>query len=565
MKMKHCIYLLLIGILFISSCEKDGDFLTTSVGDEVTLQGTEGDIVLDYDKAGDLALTIYWSDNGKISLSNPLVLAPDNAIGNTIQLSGDANFTTVVEQRAEDGIFQHQFTHYELNAQLSRLGMEGGVTYPLYIRIKSDIGNNMPSSFSNVLTMNVTPYLIDMTIGYILDSAKGETDKTLYAETSNGIYEGFLGVTAWYNWFLREGEGTIWGNDEVTGTAFIASNGSGSWNFWFPGQAGSYYTILNTVAKEWSALWIPSLTVTGDVNGEMTFDRNANRWSYTFNNTASGAINVSISGTAKQYNLATGTDDAAAIDTPVGFSGTSDDLVFGNAAASVSVPVSGNGEVSLILDLSNPQQWTLSVTEGSSTPVEVPPLVYLSGVDDGISGSWTFDNYLRLFNEDALGYGGGCNVNSLWGYKFYEEKDNWGDAYGMAEGGSALEGSLLFGGENNIAAPDPGLYIIEMYKKALTYKLTAVTSVSYTGLDDDWSLHAMSATEIPGVYTAEVTIAGPSPWGFQIIINENWDLKFGGSNGELILYGGNLTNDAALTAGTYTLTVDICKQTITMQ
>ena len=297
----------------------------------------------------------------------------------------------------------------------------------------------------------------------------------------------------------------------------------------------------------------------------MTFDRNANRWSYTFNNAASGAFNVSISGTAKQYNLATGTDDAAAIDTPVGFSGTYDDLVFGNAAASVSVPVSGNGEVSLILDLSNPQQWTLSVTEGSSTPVEVPPLVYLSGVDDGISGSWTFDNYLRLFNEDALGYGGGCNVNSLWGYKFYEEKDNWGDAYGMAEGGSALEGSLLFGGENNIAAPDPGLYIIEMYKKALTYKLTAVTSVSYTGLDDDWSLHAMSATEIPGVYTAEVTIAGPSPWGFQIIINENWDLKFGGSNGELILYGGNLTNDAALTAGTYTLTVDICKQTITMQ
>lgn len=75
----------------------------------------------------------------------------------------------------------------------------------------------------------------------------------------------------------------------------------------------------------------------------------------------------------------------------------------------------------------------------------------------------------------------------------------------------------------------------------------------------------MSATEIPGVYTAEVTIAGPSPWGFQIIINENWDLKFGGSNGELTLYGGNLTNDAALTAGTYTLTVDICKQTITMQ
>lgn len=566
MKMKQFKCLLLISIIaLITSCEKDGDFLTTAGGEKVVLQGTEGDIVLDFEKANDLVLTIYWSDNGEISLSNPLVLAPKNAISNTIQLSGDADFSTVVEQRAEDGIFEQQFTHYELNALLSRLGMEGGITYPLYIRIKSEIGNNMTPTFSNVLNMNVTPYLIDMSIGYILDSEKSETGKTLYSASSDGIYEGFLGVTAWYNWFLREGEGTVWGNDDVTGTAFVASKEASSWNFWFPGQAGSYYTILNTVVKEWSALWIPALTVSGDLNGEMTFDRNANRWSYSFNNSATGSITVSISGTGKQYNISTGTDDAAAIEIPVGFGGSAEGLTFGSTATPIIVPVSGTGEVSLILDLSNPQQWTLTVTEGSSTPVEVPPLVYLSGVDDGITGKWTFDNYLRLFNEDALGYGGGCNINSLWGYKFYEEKDNWDDAYGMAEGGTAMEGSLLFGGENNITAPDPGLYIIEMYKRALIYKLTAVNSVSYTGLDDDWSLHAMSGTETPGVYVAEVTIAGPSPWGFQIIINENWDLKFGGSNGELILYGGNLTDDASLTAGTYTLTVDICKQTITMQ
>jgi hypothetical protein len=104
-----------------------------------------------------------------------------------------------------------------------------------------------------------------------------------------------------------------------------------------------------------------------------------------------------------------------------------------------------------------------------------------------------------------------------------------------------------------------------MYKKALTYKLTPISSVSYSGLDDDWTLHTMTPTETVGVYSAQVTIAGPSPWGFQIILNENWDLKFGGSNGELILYGGNLTNDASLSAGTYTLTVDVCKQIITLK
>jgi hypothetical protein len=211
MKMKQFKCLLLISIIaLITSCEKDGDFLTTAGGEKVVLQGTEGDIVLDFEKANDLVLTIYWSDNGEISLSNPLVLAPKNAISNTIQLSGDADFSTVVEQRAEDGIFEQQFTHYELNALLSRLGMEGGITYPLYIRIKSEIGNNMTPTFSNVLNMNVTPYLIDMSIGYILDSGKSETGKTLYSASSDGIYKGFLGVTAWYNWFLREGEGTVW-------------------------------------------------------------------------------------------------------------------------------------------------------------------------------------------------------------------------------------------------------------------------------------------------------------------------------------------------------------------
>lgn len=566
MKMKQFKYLLFISIIaLISSCEKDGDFLTTAGAEKVTLQGTEGDIVLDYDAANDLVLTIYWTDNGEISLSNPRVLAPKNAAINTIQLSDNAEFSNMVEQRAEDGIFQHQFTHYELNALLSRLGMEGGITYPLYIRIKSETGNNMKPAYSDTLTRNVTPYLIDMSIGYILDSAMGETGKTLYSATSNGTYKGFLGVTSWYNWYLREGEGSIWGNDGVDGTAFLISKETTRWNCWFPGQAGSYYTIANTTGKEWNALWIPALTVSGDVNGEMVFVRASNRWTYSFQNTATGSINVTISGTGKQYNLISGTDDGAATDTSVGFSGSADGLTFGDTAAPITVPVSGTGEVSLILDLSNPQQWTLKVTEGSSTPIEIPPLVYLSGIDDGISGKWTFDNYLRLFDEDGLGYGGGCNVNSLWGYKFFDEVDNWSDAYGMAGGGTALEGSLVFGGETNIIAPAPGLYIIEMYKKGLTYKLTAVNSVSYTGLDDDWTLHAMSATETPGIYTAQVTIAGPSPWGFQIIINENWNLKFGGSNGKLILYGGNLTNDTGLSAGTYTLTVDICKQTISMQ
>lgn len=546
----------------LSSCDKDGDTIYTNGAPDAELEGSATEIVLDVNKLDALVMTVYWNENGDISLSDPRVEAPDYANSNVLQMASDADFSNVVEETMAGGVYQRQFTCRELNNLVSRLGMEGGVEAPLYVRIKSSLGANLTPKYSNTLVYSVTPYLIDMTVGFVLDASQNDTGRTLASPESNGIYSGFIGAGSWENWWLREGNNTVWGNDGVTGTAFVMGNnttGLDVWNFWYPGMSGCYYTVVNTTINEWSALYISELKLGGDITGDMVYDRKANHWTYTFNATA-GTVSVTLTGAGKQYNAATGTDDAAAADTPAAFSGSADNLEFGQTASPVTLSIPANGETTITLDLNDPLKWTLKAEAGGSGPVVVvPPMIYLSGV----YGEWNFDYYLKLYNEDNMTYGGALPVNSEWGYKIYTEAENWDNFYSMVAGGTGFEGKLEANGDNNIAAPEPGFYLFDVSLSGLTYKVTPITSVSYTGLNDDWSLSPMTATEIPGVYTAEIEKSANTPWGVKIILNENWDLFFGGNGtpGELVLYRDGFEGDNDLPNGKHKLTVDLTKGT----
>lgn len=553
-------------LLGAQSCEKDGDTIYTDGPDRAEISGVASDIVLDKDHLQSLALTIYWNENGRISLSAPLVAAPEGAASNTVQFSTDPEFASVVDDNVESGVYYRQYTCEVLNNLVGRLGLEGGVKGTVYIRIKTVLGANIDPKYSDVQTVSVTPYFIDMSMGFVLDASQNDTGRTLWSPASDGIYSGFIGAGSWENWWLREGNNTVWGNDGVTGTAFVMGNnttGLDVWNFWYPSPSGCYYTVVNTRNNEWSALYIGELTLGGDLSGAMTYDRKANKWTYTFDATP-GTISVTLSGTGKQYNTATGTDDAAAADTPVGFGGSAGNLTFGNTAQPVSVEVAAAGETTLTLDLSDPRGWTLTAGAGSAGPVEtVPPMIYLSGVQP----EWDFSNYLKLYNEDNRTYGGALQVNSEWGYRIYTEAEAWDNYWTMVDGGTAFSGQLVNNGEGNIAAPEPGFYLFDVNMGDLTYKLTPITKVSYTGLNDDWSLTEMTATDVPGVYTATFEKTANTPWGVKIVLNDNWDLFFGGNGtpGELVLYRDGFEGDNELANGTHTLTVDLSKGTYSYQ
>lgn len=521
-----------------TGCDKDGDTLYTNGPDKADLSSSSKSIVLDKDHLQALALTVYWNENGDISISDPRVAAPSHAASNTLQFATDPQFTNMVEDNVEAGIYYRQYTCEALNNLVGRIGMEGGVTGDVYLRVKTVLGANIDPIYSDVMTLSITPYYIDMTVGFYLDASQTDTGRTLASPESNGVYSGFIGAGAWENWWLREGNNTVWGNDGVVGTPFVMGNnttGLDVWNFWYPGLSGCYYTVVDTRSNEWSALYIPALTLGGDVTGEMVYDRRANKWTYTFNAKA-GTLNVTVAGTGKQYNVATGTDDAAAIDTPVAFSGNASALTFGSDALSISVNVATAGETTLTLDLNDPNAWTLTAEAGSAAPIEtVPPMIYLSGVQP----DWDFNSYLKLYNEDNRTYGGALMVNSEWGYRIYTEPDAWDNYWTMVDGGTAFSGNLVNNeGSGNIAAPEPGFYLFDVNMGDLHYTVTPITKVSYSGLNDDWSFHEMTPTGVPGEYTAQVEKTANTSWGVKIYLNDNWDYFFGGNDipGELVLY-----------------------------
>ncbi len=563
MKLTRYLSTLILGAAFgvaLTGCEKDGDIIYMSKFDATEVETSNTDIVLDADQLDALALSIYWNENGSITLTDLNVKAPDNAVTNVLQFSTTSDFSSVVEETMGEGVYYKQYTVEELNSIASRLGLEGGVKQNVYIRIVSSVAVNIDSKYSNVLTISLTPYKIDMTIGYVLDAGQVLTSATLYSENSDGIYVGFIGASTWYNWYMREGNNTIWGNENVNWTPFLMGNSTtdtGCGNFWYPGVAGCYYTIVNTQTFEWSALLVESLSLSGDVNGDMEYDRKSNVWTYTFNAAAAGTVNVTVSGNGKQYNVSTGTDDDAAIATSVGFSQAGSKLAFGTTASAIAVDVQA-GENTLVLDLSNSMEWTLATGDAPAPADPVAPVLYLSGV----YGEWTFDWYVSLYNEDHLCYGAVLPVDSEWGYRIYPEADNWGDYYTMEEG-DGYAGTLVYGGEGNVAAPDAGLYLVDMSLSSLTYTLTAVEKVCYTGLNDDWGMYEMTATDTPGVYTATVTKSANTPWGVKILLNDSWDLYFGGNGtaGQLALYHDGFEGDNDLENGTYTLTVDLAKCT----
>ncbi|MDE6611533.1 MAG: DUF5114 domain-containing protein [Muribaculaceae bacterium] len=562
MKLHKYIPALCLATLALASCEKDGDTIYANGITDTTVGSQASDIVLDADRLDALALSVYWNDNGDISLSDPGVAAPSQVVSNTVQFATDETFAATVDDNLDTGIYFKQYTCRSLNNIMSRLGLEGGVKSTVYVRVKSTLGVNIEPVYSNVLTLTVTPYLIDMTVGFYLDEGQNDTGIVLSSPEANGVYTGFVGAPAWGHFWLREGNGTIWGNDGVTGTAFVLGNsttGNDIWNCWYPGVGGCYYVTVDTPANEWSALLIPEITVSGDYSGTMSYDRNANQWSMSINAPAAGSASFTLATTGKLYNAATGTDDAAAIDTPMYFGIATGVLSFSSSPlAPVAVELAA-GDNTLILDLNKPGEWSFATGEVAPV-VDVPARVYLPGITE----PWDFATFLNLYDEDNRTYGGVNYVNSEWGYQIAVEEGNWGDVYTMVAGGTAFDGKLEFQGENNITAPAEGIYLFDVSLSGLSYRLTPVTSVSYSGLNDDWNVYPMDATDEPCVFTAEVTKTANTPWGVKILLNGSWDLFFGGNGtpGELALYRDGFEGDNDFPEGTVLiLTVDLAKGT----
>lgn len=554
--------LLLLCLLVFASCEDSGDKIYLSGLEESDFIVTANEVVLSKETAKKVVLSTAWT-TGTLVVSNPDMSAPD-VLKTYIQISTDEEFTSNVIE--VEGLNQSKaYAGAELNTITKNLGMEPDVAKSVYFRVRSSVGENLASAYSETQKVTITPYFIDMSFGFVLDAGKENTERILISPEINGVYSGFMGATGWYNFFLEEGDGSIWGNAPIDGSAFLASSVEDCWNFWFPGIGGCYYTVVDTNRKEWSSLLLPELKVSGDLEAEMEFSRPELKWKHVFEATEAKTIHVKLNSAGKQYNYATGVDDEAAVNTPVAFAPGSNGIVMASQAENIALNIPQAGEYTLVVDLSDPYLWTCTLVSGAPEPEPVIyDYLYLPGIDDGISGDWTFDNFLTLYNQDELLYAGVFNVNSLWGYSINVEDGNWEDKYQYADG-DAYNGTVAFQSGVDFPAPDAGLYLMELSLNDLTYQFTALGSqIWITGMDDKWDLKPLDATATPGVYSGQMVVSDTSPWGIEIHLDDSWGHKYGGNEGMLYYQGSSITDVETTTPGTYTVTVDLLNGTYTI-
>lgn len=562
MKQYKYIFLAILATFWFA-CEEDGMKIIVSDLAPSTLVANTDDIVLTQDNAADVGLTLSWSKEA-LGISDTTVGIPDGFPLMMLEAAVDDSFATVSASQGEN--YSKTFGVAELNTIATHLGVLPYTKTPLYFRVSAVLGNNIDPVYSNVVTVDVTTFTIDMSFAKVLDSDLAETGQYLSSPNSDGEYFGFMGASGWGNFYLLEGDGALWGNYGADGYEFVLDNTDGRWNFWFPGQTGCYYTTISVDEKEWTANYISSLSLSGDVVAEMVYDKSSNMWSVPFTTTTDNA-SFTVTGVSALYNKTTGTDDASAISGSVSFAPAADGLVLFNEIGSfIAEGVAGN--YTLTINLSNPKAWTYSITSGTVV-IEDPisKFLYLPGIDDGISGSWTFDNYLDLIREEDSTFAGVVNVNSLWGYNMGLEIDNWDDVYKMASG-DAYSGTLGFQAENAIAAPDPNVYLIKADLANSTYSLSNLASqIFVTGLNDVWDFSVpLSMTSDPGVYSGSVTISGDTPWGYNFLLfQDNWDEKFGGAEDHLRYGADNIEATWYQEHGTYTMTVDLVNGICTVQ
>lgn len=555
-RMKTKIISLILGCMaFFTACQKELDIIKVSGLSSSDLMSSENTLVLTKEKASTSVLALSWNKS-TLASSDTARKLPNSLPRIVLEVSSKAGFDTIVQIVPQGNTYS--FTGAALNTLAKNFGYKAGESTPMYFRIRSSYGVNTSPYYSDVTTVNITCYTIDMSLGFILGKDKTDTGFKLYSPSSNGEYAGFTGVTGWYNWYLQEGDGTMWGNLGVDGNDFVLSNDQGTfWNFWYPGQGGCYYATLSTTNKEWTATYIPNLSVSGAVTATMNFDNAAVKWVVSFTTTTDNA-SIKVKGmNAKLYNKSTKTkDDAAAIPKTIGFVPHSDStLTFDwNSESAGNITISKAGDYTLTFFLSDPKKWTFQIKKGKTDVVEpLSKFLYLPGIDDGISGSWTFDTYINQLSETDSTFAGTVLVNSKYGYNMGLKSGDWANVYKMG----STEGTLKFKGSTNITAPSAGLYLIQADLKHLTYSHTSVTSLSYAGLNDDWTMAAMTASSVPGVYSASVNITKTSQYGCKLYMNGSWDYFYGGNKGVLNYKTDGFKDDAAIGTGTYDLIANI--------
>ncbi|WP_308232527.1 DUF5114 domain-containing protein [uncultured Prevotella sp.] len=351
--------MLLCALTALVSCDESGDKIYLDGFKASNLMASASDVKLSVDNSKDIVLSMAWQNPTLLS-SDDTKPAGNGTLLTYLQASASEDFETVKEYTVSN--LSKAFVGTDLNAVAKDLGLTPGESAPLYFRIKSQMGANMDAAYSNVCQVNVTPYLIDMSYINILDKDKDNVLTHLYSPASDGIYTGYMNASAWFNFYGKENDGTVWGNSATDGT-FAIDNTESAWNFWFPGVAGIYYTVIDTKAKEWKATLLKTVKLNGE---DMTYDAPNYAWVKVVTTTADNTP-ITIAATGAEYSKATDTNDDNAVVKTLNYTLADGKMTDSDAAGSVNI--SKAGTYTITVKVVEKSELTYSIESGdNSTP-----------------------------------------------------------------------------------------------------------------------------------------------------------------------------------------------------
>lgn len=442
MKTLNKILLTLASILALISCEKDGEkiYLQSLGSDE--LIATTDKVVLSVETSQKVVLSFAWK--GQDVHINDTTVGTAAKAKNYMEISLSEDFSGQIykDETTSNSI---AYKGGELNSIVNGLGAKVNEANNVFFRLGSATGENIPYAYSNVVKVDVTPYVMDMNTGVLLASDKTENGKTLYSENADGIYKGFLGIKiADKNFWLKEGDGSIWGNIADSEKTFvISSDPSNQWNFWFPDIAGCYYTVIDTQAEEWSATLLSTITINGDIQDDMSFDIENNRWICNYTSDSSKDINITLSGTSRIFNATTGSTEG--ISDTFGFANSNDGLVFGKTSDNITLHVE-QGENSIILYMNVPEELPYITATNDATDI---PSSYPATIDMQRWNGTSMESMILLQRIDSENgiyegtYDGPYQKNDYYGFEFIAD--------GIWYGADASDNSKLAKSNNSLS------------------------------------------------------------------------------------------------------------------
>ena len=355
--------MLLCALTALVSCDESGDKIYLDGFEASGLMASASDVVLSVDKSKDVVLSLAWQNPTLLS-SDETKPAGSGVLKTYLQASASENFASVKEYSVT--ALSKAFTGADLNAAAKDLGLTPDVSSSLYFRIKSQMGANLDSLYSNVCQVKVTPYLIDMSYINILNKGKNQVLTYLYSPNSDGVYSGYMNVSSWLNCWGKENDGTLWGNNDTGDKPYaVLDKTETHCNIWFPEPAGIYYTVLDTKSKEklFHATLIKSMKVNGE---EMKYDGPNYAWVKVIETTADNTP-ISIVADGAEYNKSTG-DKGTPIAKIMNY--TLDDGKMTDSESAGSVNIAKAGTYTITVKVGEHSQLEYTIVEGDQTSPE---------------------------------------------------------------------------------------------------------------------------------------------------------------------------------------------------